>query len=61
MIFELIAVLVVKAALAPLKAGLSILADFRDRRVKRRWERLRRPCQAVRRSAGDWLSVPGAT
>jgi hypothetical protein len=48
MIFELIAVLVVKAALAPLKAGLSILADFRDRRVKRRWERLRPPCQAVR-------------
>ncbi len=48
MIFELIAVLVIKAAHAPLKAGLSILADFRDRRVKRRWERLRPPCQAVR-------------
>jgi len=40
-IFELIAVLVVKAALVAVKAGLSILADLRDRRVKRRWEQLR--------------------
>ncbi len=48
MISELIAVLVGKAALVPLKAGLSILADLRDRRMKRRWVWLRPPCQAVR-------------
>ncbi len=40
MIIELIAVLVGKAALAPLKAGLSILADLRDRRVRQVVERV---------------------
>jgi len=40
MIIELIAVLAGKAALAPLKTGLSILADIRDRRVRQVVERV---------------------
>jgi hypothetical protein len=43
MIFELLVVLMVKAALVALKAGLSIIADLRDRRVLRRWEQLSSP------------------
>jgi len=59
MIIELIAVLVGKAALAPLKTGLSILADIRDRRVRQVVERVGRqrlPARSLRAFLG--ASVP---